>query len=199
MKKLTICLTSFLVLFAMVICFNFNYAKADEVAETKTETSFEDIKGEIDAYIEDNVHNEQVKSLISLGLNGVKAVALVMIYILYRKGKSNNAENNKKDIKSILKDFTSDEFKEYGKEMIQPLHDAIDKLEKSTDTIMKVLVLMQDQTANGKIALIDFLGSKTDNEEVKKSVQLVKEAVEEVKAMQEKVNDEVKGEYKELF
>ena len=199
MKKLTICLTSFLVLFAMVICFNFNYAKADEVAETETETSFEDIKGEIDAYIEDNVHNEQVKSLISLGLNGVEAVALVIIYILYRKGKSNNAENNKKDIKSILKDFTSDEFKEYGKEMIQPLHDAIDKLEKSTDTIMKVLVLMQDQTANGKIALIDFLGSKTDNEEVKKSVQLVKEAVEEVKAMQEKVNDEVKGEYKELF
>ena len=199
MKKLTICLTSFLVLFAMVICFNFNYAKADEVIETETETSFEDIKGEIDAYIEDNVHNEQVKSLISLGLNGVEAVALVIIYILYRKGKSNNAENNKKDIKSILKDFTSDEFKEYGKEMIQPLHDAIDKLEKSTDTIMKVLVLMQDQTANGKIALIDFLGSKTDNEEVKKSVQLVKEAVEEVKAMQEKVNDEVKGEYKELF
>ena len=199
MKKLTICLTSFLVLFAMVICFNFNYAKADEVIETETETSFEDIKGEIDAYIEDNVHNEQVKSLISLGLNGVEAVALVIIYILYRKGKSNNAENNKKDIKSILKDFTSDEFKEYGKEMIQPLHDAIDKLEKSTDTIMKVLVLMQDQTANGKIALIDFLGSKTDNEEVKKSVQLVKETVEEVKAMQEKVNDEVKGEYKELF
>ena len=199
MKKLTICLTSFLVLFAMVICFNFNYAKADEVIETETETSFEDIKGEIDAYIEDNVHNEQVKSLISLGLNGVEAVALVIIYILYRKGKSNNAENNKKDIKSILKDFTSDEFKEYGKEMIQPLHDAIDKLEKSTDTIMKVLVLMQDQTANRKIALIDFLGSKTDNEEVKKSVQLVKETVEEVKAMQEKVNDEVKGEYKELF
>lgn len=199
MKKLTICLTSFLVLFAMVICFNFNYAKADEVIETETETSFEDIKGEIDTYIEDNVHNEQVKSLISLGLNGVEAVALVIIYILYRKGKSNNAENNKKDIKSILKDFTSDEFKEYGKEMIQPLHDAIDKLEKSTDTIMKVLVLMQDQTANGKIALIDFLGSKTDNEEVKKSVQLVKEAVEEVKAMQEKVNSEVKGEYKELF
>lgn len=199
MKKLTIYLTSFLVLFAMVICFNFNYAKADEVIETETETSFEDIKGEIDAYIEDNVHNEQVKSLISLGLNGAEAVALVIIYILYRKGKSNNAENNKKDIKSILKDFTSDEFKEYGKEMIQPLYDAIDKLEKSTDTIMKVLVLMQDQTANGKIALIDFLGSKTDNEEVKKSVQLVKETVEEVKAMQEKVNDEVKGEYKELF
>ena len=102
-------------------------------------------------------------------------------------------------MRTITTTELKENFDKLSAKEISKITKAITELEKSNETIMKVLVLMQDNTAKGKAALIEYLGSKTESEEVKQAVEVVNEKLVEKERKDEEVKDAVKNDYVKLY
>jgi len=98
-----------------------------------------------------------------------------------------------------VSEYLQKAFEKLSTDKLAGLTTKLDDLENATETLMKVLVLAQDNTAKGKVALIEYLGKQTKCEEVKEAVCEVatelKEAEEKATIAKEKVQEE----YKEIF
>ena len=82
---------------------------------------------------------------------------------------------------------------------VKKLTDSISDLENSIETVMKVLVLMQDNTAKGKATLLEYLGTKTENKEVKQLTQEVNDTIAEQEQAKKEIKEKVKDDYQNIF
>lgn len=206
MKKLK--LLVIMVVLSLVACLSFSVvsASADEIiAEQTTETTeetepttIESVKQELKDLIDRNIQDGRLKDIIYLVLFGGVGTALIGVYVKYRRYKHNTLEDVAKTIHNDLTKFFTDKFNDLSAEKIQPLIECLDSVDNSLETMMKVLVLMQDKTAEGKVALLEFLGAKTENKAIKESVAEVKESIEQEQKTAQEVNSKVKDEYSEI-
>lgn len=160
-----------------------------EIAETETEDIV--IDGEVRQWLE----GLQLGNLVNWITNSGALVAVIGILTKYKKYKSTTLDDLMKEFKKQIKDHLDDNFKEMANEKIQALVDELKQVQLANETIMKVLVLMQDNTAKGRAALIEYLGTKTTNEEVKEAAEQVKQEL----AVQEEQKEQVKKEFEEIF
>ena len=170
-----------------------------EVAEQDAEPTLEEFKAEVQEWMSQYMEESMVIRIITWLVDAGILSALLTIYIRYKKYKHTSLEELLALFKIEMGGWLKENFDNLSKEQTDKVVNSIDKLENAVQTIMKVLVLMQDNTAQGKIALMEYLGAKTNSEEVKKAVAEVNETLE----AQEKVNAEIKakvaGEYEEIF
>lgn len=186
------------------------YAEGEELepeAETETppetvaelEPTEEDLKEEISEWLSNFMEESMVAKIIGWAVDAGVLSALFVVYLKYRKYKDTTIKDlidmTKKEIGKYLKEA----FDDLSVDQIDKIKKAIDELEKSNETIMKVLVLMQDSTANGKVALLDYLGSKTESKEIKETATEVVNEIEKVEAVKEEVKAKVAGDYEEIF
>ena len=149
-------------------------------------------------YLGEYLDKQLIADIVALlfGMTGV--VGVFVTNLIYRKsGKSGvNAfmdaleKNDGKHLKEFIAQLEQDKEK---------LANQVNQLKVGYETIMKVLVLMQDSTPKGKIALIEYLGSKTNDDSIQ---EVVKEVGEEIKKQEEvkaEVNEKVNGDYEEIF
>lgn len=166
--------------------------------EPDKEYSVDELKEIVIEYANAKIKNENIKNIVTWSIEGGLLGSLLIVYIKYRKYKHNSLEDMVKSVKKVTGDFLSTKFDEYSNEMITPVKTAISNLQNGLDTVMKVLVLMQDNTPKGKVALIEFLGSKTNNEETKKSIKKVEQNIESAENKKAEINAKVNNAYEEI-
>jgi len=196
-KIIVLVVLSFLLLGMPVVAF------AEEVeppvVEEEKEPTIDDFKAEVQAWLEQYMEESMVVKIINwLADIGVLS-ALFVVYLKYRKYKHTTIEDLTKQFGDKVGVWLKENFDKLSEEQISQIKDSVAKLEESNETMMKVLVLMQDNTAKGKAALIEFLGSKTESQEVKEAVKDVNEKLEEQEKITKEIKDKVSGDYEEIF
>lgn len=172
----------------------------DEVLpEVSEEEEFETFKEEVQEYLGEYLEQSMVAKIISWAVDAGVLAALFFVYRKYSKYKHTTIEDLMKMFETKMEKWLKEKTDELSKEQIAKITNAVNELEKSNETIMKVLVLMQDNTAKGKAALIEYLGSKTESEEVKQAVEVVNEKLIEKERKDEEVKDAVKNDYVKLY
>lgn len=199
-----------LVLF-LIICVAFIFGayqiKADEeepVSEEPTteetdEMTEEEFKLAIEDYLSQYIERDTVQKIIGWLTDAGVLASLFVVYLKYRKYKKNTVEEVIGAVKKEIGDYLTKNFEKLSQDEIDKVKQAIKSLESSNEVIMKVLVLMQDNTAKGKTALIDYLGSKTESDEVKQATEDVKETLEQQEEIREEAFEKVEKDYQEIF
>ena len=200
MKKILFAFIVILMAFMVALVPLTVHAKEDQpaVAEEQ-EPTLDDFKAEVQAWMSQYMEESLVVKIITWMVDAGVLSALFVVYLKYRKHKSMTIEDLLNEYKAKMGEWLKENFDKLSKDEIDKLTNAISTLEQSNETIMKVLVLMQDNTAKGKAALIEYLGSKTDNKEVKDAAVEVSQALEEQEKVTAEVKGKVAGEYEEIF
>lgn len=181
--------------------------KAEEVVEPETtetqpaveKKEVEDLIIEIaNKYLGDYVDKQLIANIVTVASAVITYLILLIVNVRYGKYKKNITD-------SILLGIE----KENGahlKPIVQELTNKLDKLSEENkqlkdgyDVIVKALILSQDSTATGKVALLEYLGTKTDNPVVQEAKVQVKAEIEKQEEIKQEVNEKVSGEYTDIF
>lgn len=163
------------------------------------EPTLDEFKAEVETWMANYMEESMVSKIITWLVDAGVLTALFGVYLKYRKYKNTTVEDMINQFKDKMGNWLKENFDKLSVEQIDKIKDAINCLEKSNETIMKVLVLMQDNTPKGKAALIEYLGSKTNNEEVKDAATKVNKVLEAQEKADAEVKNKVAGEYEEIF
>ena len=118
------------------------------------------------------------------------------IYFKYRKYKAKSSQEIASEVKEQINEILNASFKDLSKEQQEKIVNVITKLNSEIETLKKALVLAQDKTAEGKIALLNLINETTKEVEVIKEVEKVKEKVIEESNKEKEINEKVKEKYK---
>ena len=162
------------------------------VEEEMTEEQFtEKIKEFLGQYLNENVVVEIISWAMNTGLIGV----LFTLYIKSRKYKGKSAQEIQELVKQDIPSLVKECFNKMSVEHLQAIYNRMGELEHGMQIMMKALVLAQDKTAEGRIALLNLITEKTNNTEVTKVAEMVKqEIIEETKA-EKLIIEKISGDY----
>lgn len=172
---------------------------APEVETTEEETEEKKALDTVKSWLSQHFDTQMVANIITWASEAGILGALLGVYIKYRRYKAKSLDELLDLFKKEIDKYFKDNFEKLSEEKLTGLVNALKDVENANETIMKVLVLMQDSTRKGRIALLDFLGSKTNNEEVKEAAEQLSEDLEEQEAKDEEVKDAVAGDYERIF
>lgn len=162
--------------------------------EQTEEKSYEEIATDIaENILSQYLPEYQVQKIISLGIGGVVIVlgfALLIVYAKYRKYKHNNLVDVKNTVITETEKDLAEKLTIFSQEQIKPIIEQINNL-------VKIIALSQDNSANGKLALLEFISA--NNEQAKETSETIKESIEETENTKKAVQEQVSGEYKDLF
>lgn len=205
MKKLLILLMALSVLFVGTIGFASAEETAQEITVTETpqgepaeepaeEKDYEQIATEVaENILRQYLPEYQVQKIISLGIGGIVialGLALLIVYAKYRKYKHNNLVDVKNTVITETEKDLAEKLTIFSQEQIKPIIEQINNL-------VKIIALSQDNSANGKLALLEFISA--NNEQAKETSETIKESIEETENTKKAVQEQVSGEYKDLF
>lgn len=168
----------------------------EETPETEQteEKSYEEIATDIaENILSQYLPEYQVQKIISLGIGGVVIVlgfALIIVYAKYRKYKHNNLVDVKNTVITETEKDLAEKLTIFSQEQIKPIIEQINNL-------VKIIALSQDNSANGKLALLEFISA--NNEAAKATSETIKESITETENTKKAVQEQVSGEYKDLF
>jgi predicted PurR-regulated permease PerM len=159
---------------------------ATETSEQEKENKIDiaELTDKVKQLLNDNFTADTILKAVSI----IVDIGLVLaLLIVLKKNRKLSSENQKAFKNEVLKQ---------SKEVNDKIENQIDELNNNYNTIIKAIVLAQDKTADGKLALLDLIATAkaTKKEVVEKAVE-VKEKVVEEKKQKEKVIDKVKNDY----
>ena len=164
------------------------------VPEQTEEKSYEEIATDIaENILSQYLPEYQVQKIISLGIGGVVIAlgfALIIVYVTYRKYKHNNLVDVKNTVITETEKDLAEKLTIFSQEQIKPIIEQINNL-------VKIIALSQDNSANGKLALLEFISA--NNETAKATSETIKESITETENTKKAVQEQVSGEYKDLF
>ena len=164
------------------------------VPEQTEEKSYEEIATDIaESILSQYLPEYQVQKIISLGIGGVVIAlgfALLIVYAKYRKYKHNNLVDVKNTVITETEKDLAEKLTIFSQEQIKPIIEQVNNL-------VKIIALSQDNSANGKLALLEFISA--NNETAKATSETIKESITETENTKKAVQEQVSGEYKDLF
>lgn len=162
------------------------------VEEEMTEEQFtEKVKEFLGQYLNENIVVEIITWAMNTGLISV----LFTLYIKSRKYKGKSAQEIQELVKQDIPSLVKECFNKMSVEHLQAIYNRMGELEHGMQIMMKALVLAQDKTAEGRIALLNLITEKTNNTEVTKVAEMVKqEIIEETKA-EKLIIEKISGDY----
>lgn len=162
------------------------------VEEEMTEEQFtEKVKEFLGQYLNENIVVEIITWAMNTGLISV----LFTLYIKSRKYKGKSAQEIQELVKQDIPSLVKECFNKMSVEHLQNIYNRMGELEHGMQIMMKALVLAQDKTAEGRIALLNLITEKTNNTEVTKVAEMVKqEIIEETKA-EKLIIEKISGDY----
>lgn len=174
---------------------------------TTTTSSSELTQEEVESTIKEKIENwaseyvswDYVSSIINWSIDTGLLSVIAFLIVKTRKYKSMTGEEIVNLLKSQLIETLTTNFKEMSEEQLKQLVLNMDKLSSDIEVMKKALVLAQDKTAEGKIALLNLINGTTENKETKEAIEEQKEKIEKEEAKIEEVKSAVDGEYKEIF
>lgn len=181
--------------------------KAEEVVEPETtetqpaveKKEVEDIIIEIaNKYLGDYVDKQLIANIVTVASAVIGYISLLIVSIKYGKYKKNITDTILSGIQEEDGKHLKTELEKSDKK-VEVLTEAIKELQKGYDVIVKALILSQDSTAKGKVTLLEYLGTKTDNPVVQEAKVQVKAEIEKQEEIKQEVNEKVSGEYTDIF
>ena len=162
------------------------------VEEEMTEEQFtEKMKEFLSQYLNENI----VAEIITWAYNTGLLTVLMTLYIKSRKYKGKSAQEIQELVKQDIPSLVKECFNKMSVEHLQAIYNRMGELEHGMQIMMKALVLAQDKTAEGRIALLNLITEKTNNTEVTKVAEMVKqEIIEETKA-EKLIIEKISGDY----
>lgn len=200
MKKLILILVMTLALMMMSVAL----VKAEEVdsnavdssAVVEEEITIDEFKAGVEEYLSQYLEESWVVKIVTWLIDAGVLSALFVIYLKYSKYKHTTIEQLFNKFKEEAGKWLENAKDDLEDSKLQEVKNALNDIIFTNENIMKALVLMQDKSSEGKLALIEFLGTKTKEEKVLKEV---KHTIEEEQNEKEKINDLVKDDYKGMF
>ncbi len=159
----------------------------EEVEETITQ--------KIKEYAEKYLNAEMVANVINWAINSGLIVALATIYLKYRKYKSMSSKEICEEVKKEVLIALGDEFKKLSEEQQQGILKAIDELCKEMENMKKALVISNDKSYEGKLAMLKLMEETTKETETKEQIKKVETQVKEEQKKDEQVKETVKKDY----
>lgn len=157
------------------------------------------IKEKFENWASEYVSWDYVSSIINWSIDTGLLSVIAFLIVKTRKYKSLTGEQIVDLLKTQMVDTLKNSFKEMSAEELKQIVLNIDKLSNDIEVMKKALVLAQDKTAEGKIALLNLINGTTENKETKEAIEEQKEKIEKEEAKIEEVKSAVDGEYKEIF
>lgn len=157
------------------------------------------IKEKFENWASEYVSWDYVSSIINWSIDTGLLSVIAFLIVKTRKYKSLTGEQIVELLKTQMVDTLKNSFKEMSAEELKQMILNIDKLSNDIEVMKKALVLAQDKTAEGKIALLNLINGTTENKETKEAIEEQKEKIEKEEAKIEEVKSAVDGEYKEIF
>jgi hypothetical protein len=157
------------------------------------------IKEKIENWASEYVSWDYVSSIINWSIDTGLLSVIALLVVKTRKYKSMTGEEIVNLLKSQLIETLTTNFKEMSEEQLKQLVLNMDELSSDIEVMKKALVLAQDKTAEGKIALLNLIDGTTENKETKEAIDEQKEKIEKEEAKIEEVKSAVDGDYKEIF
>ena len=157
------------------------------------------IKEKIENWASEYVSWDYISSIINWSIDTGLLSVIALLVVKTRKYKSMTGEEIVNLLKSQLIETLTTNFKEMSEEQLKQLVLNMDKLGSDIEVMKKALVLAQDKTAEGKIALLNLIDGTTENKETKEAIDEQKEKIEKEEAKIEEVKSAVDGDYKEIF
>lgn len=157
------------------------------------------IKEKFENWASEYVSWDYVSSIINWSIDTGLLSVIAFLIVKTRKYKSLTGEQIVDLLKTQMVDTLKNSFKEMSEEQLKQLVLNMDKLSSDIEVMKKALVLAQDKTAEGKIALLNLINGTTENKETKEAIEEQKEKIEKEEAKIEEVKSAVDGEYKEIF
>ena len=168
-----------------------------EVIESElTEEGFID---QTKAFLSQYLDEQLVMSIINWAIDAGLLSILFGVYLKYRKYKSMSSNEIANEVKSVVDNAVKESVDKLTTEQLTGIYKGLENLEKGLDITNKALVLAQDKTAEGKIALLDLISERTKDESVKEAASEVKTKIEQEEKIKEEVSKEVKEDYTSIF
>ena len=156
------------------------------VPEQTEEKSYEEIATDIaESILSQYLPEYQVQKIISLGIGGViiaLCFALLIVYAKYRKYKHNNLVDVKNTVITETEKDLAEKLTIFSQEQIKPIIEQVNNL-------VKIIALSQDNSANGKLALLEFISA--NNETAKPTSETIKESIAETENTKKAVQEQV--------
>ena len=182
---------------------NSSEVASSEITSSSSELTQEEVEKTITEKIEqwasEYVSWDYVSSIINWSIDTGLLSVIALLVVKTRKYKSMTGEEIVNLLKSQLIETLTTNFKEMSEEQLKQLVLNMDKLGSDIEVMKKALVLAQDKTAEGKIALLNLIDGTTENKETKEAIDEQKEKIEKEEAKIEEVKSAVDGDYKEIF
>lgn len=159
------------------------------------EITEEDLKTKVNDWLSQYVDQQLVSNIINWAIDTGLLGALFAVVVKYNKLKTKTVDDLIKEFENKLKKWFKEEFDKLSAEQIKKVIDGIENAENKMDCVMKAFVLMQDKTADGKIAMLDLIAKNTSNSEVVEIVEKEKDKVKEDQKVVQAIQDAVKDEY----
>lgn len=170
-------------------------AFAEEV-ETEPEITIESVdeSAEIVAWLKENVNKDTISNIIHYFIESGLGVGLIATLIKFFKERKATKELVEEITSKIVNKIISEREETQQKAILND----ISELKNATDTVIKALVLMQDSSSKGKVALLDLLNVSKDVK-VQEVVSATKDVIEEQIKLDAEVKNAVKEDYKDIF
>lgn len=166
-----------------------------EVVETEETIDEEKMTEKIKEFLGEHFNQQVVMSIaqwvVDSGLIGI----ICAVYAKYRKYKALSSKEIADAVIKECKDQIANALQEMSKEELESLKSKLDKVEASNEILQKALILAQDKTVEGRIALVNLISQKSESEEVQQVAEEVKETIVEEQAVVDKVQEQVKEDY----
>lgn len=200
---------SILALFGLLFVLPQTKVKAEEIEQpetTETEEITEQDEKEIkdyvidvaDKYLGKYVDKQTLTLIINLSLTALSYIGVFVINLVYNKYKKGNTNEIIESFKKVDGEHIKAQLKN-AYEKIDTLEKLVIELKESQETMMKVFVLSQDKSVEGKVAMLDYIGKHTQNNEVQEKAQEISGELEKEVEVKQEVNEKVKDEYQEIF
>ena len=168
----------------------------EQPVEDNTSTEVTEDTSSVEETIEGEHFNQQVvmsivQWVVDSGLIGI----ICAVYAKYRKYKALSSKEIADAVIKECKDQIANALQEMSKEELESLKSKLDKVEASNEILQKALILAQDKTVEGRIALVNLISQKSESEEVQQVAEEVKETIVEEQAVVDKVQEQVKEDY----
>lgn len=168
-------------------------------SETTDDITFEESEQDVIETLKEWLSQAFDSNLVGFIINWAIDAGLITviagIYFKYRKYKAKSSQEIANEVKEVVKEVLASCFKDLSKEQQKEIVEKIEKFEGDLDKLKKALILAQDRTAEGKIALLNLINetseNKSDIKEVSKKVETqIQKEVEKEKKVNEKVKDD---------
>lgn len=145
---------------------------------------------------------DKISMIVTLACYVIEIIMMICIWIKYRKFKHTSFDDFNKILETNMAKSLKDNFGDLGTDIgsiVANLAQEMKKIEEQQNALLQAFALSQDKSAEGKLAMLQLIQGKTEDEVFEEQIEEIKQEIIETEAAVEEKKEPIQGEYKEIF